>query len=236
MVGERARRAVAYAFDRKRLDEAYGGFNLATCQLLPPNFPGYRSYCPYNAGQAQGGAGTPDLERAGKLVAESGTHGMRVDVLGTTENGGLGLETTILDKTLRQLGYRTSVRRIPNYFRYNTAYRNRAVVERAEAATNGWIGDYPAASNFVTGLVECSGNPYACDPDLDSKFREALLLQVRNPQAANKAWARLEREVVDRAIIVPIANGAPADFVSKRLGNYQRNPFLGMLISQVWVR
>ncbi len=80
----RARQAVAYAFDRERLDNARGGFNVATCQLLPPNFPAYRRYCPYTVGPTQGGAWTaPDLERARKLVAESGTQGMQVDVLGT---------------------------------------------------------------------------------------------------------------------------------------------------------
>ena len=88
----------------------------------------------------------------------------------------------------------------------------------------------------MTGLLACSSNPYACDPKLDRKLRETLELQTRDPQAANEAWVRLEREVVEQAIIVPISNGVVIDFVSKRLGNYQRNPFLGMLISQVWVR
>ena len=81
----RARRAVAYAVDRGRLVEGLGGSDLAapTCQLLPPNFPAYRRYCPYTVRPTEGGAWTaPDLERARKLVAESGTKGMRVDVLG----------------------------------------------------------------------------------------------------------------------------------------------------------
>jgi YVTN family beta-propeller protein len=233
----RARRAVAYAFDRQRLDEAYGSFNGATCQLLPPNFPAYRRYCPYITGERQDGRGEPDIGLARKLVAESGTQGMQVDVLGTTEKGGFGLETTILAETLQQLGYRTSLRRVRgDFFHYNDVYRNPASVRRVEAATMGWIGDYPAASNFMTGLLECPSNPYACNADLDRKLRETLQLQTRNPQASNEAWARLEREVVDQAIIVPIATGIVIDFVSKRLGNYQRNPFLGMLISQVWVR
>ena len=41
-----------------------------TCQILPPNFPGYVRYCPYDA---------PDLRTARRLVAASGTRGMRVD-------------------------------------------------------------------------------------------------------------------------------------------------------------
>jgi hypothetical protein len=55
-------------------------------------------------------------------------------------------------------------------------------------------------------------------------------------QRANAAWARLERELVDRAIVVPVITPNATEFVSKRLGNYQRNRNFGMLISQVWVR
>jgi hypothetical protein len=77
---------------------------------------------------------------------------------------------------------------------------------------------------------------YFCDPVLDRKLHETAELQSRNPQAANKAWARLERGVIDRAIIVPAITPKAADFVSKRVGNYQRHPVLGMLIGQAWVR
>ena len=42
-----------------------------TCQILPPNIPGYVRYCPY---------GAPDLRTARRLVAASGTRGMRVVV------------------------------------------------------------------------------------------------------------------------------------------------------------
>ena len=56
------------------------------------------------------------------------------------------------------------------------------------------------------------------------------------PQAANEAWTRLDRELVDQAIVIPVLNGKAVDFVSKRVGNYQRHPVFGMLISQLWVR
>ena len=64
----------------------------------------------------------------------------------------------------------------------------------------------------------------------------SLELQTRDPQAANEAWARLDRELADRAIVVPVINPKAVDFVSKRVGNYQRHPVFGMLLSQVWVR
>ncbi len=49
-------------------------------------------------------------------------------------------------------------------------------------------------------------------------------------------WAHLERELVDRAIVIPFMNPREVVFVSKRVGNYQRHPVFGTLISQLWVR
>jgi peptide/nickel transport system substrate-binding protein len=237
----RARRAVAYALDRGRLVDVFGGNELAApaCQLLPPNFPGYQRYCPYTVRPTEGGAWTaPDLERARKLVAESGTAGMRVDVVGTSGKVPFTAFTTTLAQTLRRLGYRTSVRRQPGprYFTGSAGYYGNAT--RVEAAVAGWLTDYPAPSDFMINNLACSHElaGYVCDPALDRKLHEAAQLQSRNPRAANEAWARLEREVTDRAIIVPVITPKATDFVSKRVGNYQRHPVFGMLISQVWVR
>jgi peptide/nickel transport system substrate-binding protein len=64
----RARRAVALAVDRATLVAVRGGPRAAqaTCQILPPNFPGYRPYRPF---------ARPDPARARQLVAASGTKG-----------------------------------------------------------------------------------------------------------------------------------------------------------------
>jgi YVTN family beta-propeller protein len=235
----RARRAVAYAFDRGRLVDAFGGNDLAApaCQLLPPNFPGYQRYCPYTARPTEGGAWrAPDLERARKLVAESGTAGTRVDVVGVSGKVPFSAFTTSLVHTLRRLGYRTSVRRQPQS-RYFSLSGLGGDSGRFEAAVSGWSTDYPAPSDFMIGVLACSNAAgYVCDPALDRKLREIAQLQSRNHRAANDAWARLERQVIDRAIIVPVITPKAADFVSERVRNYQRHPLFGMLISQVWVR
>ncbi|HYM64430.1 MAG TPA: hypothetical protein VES61_07100, partial [Gaiellaceae bacterium] len=138
-----------------------------------------------------------------------------------------------LDETLRQLGYRTSVRRLPDTESYFTAFY--AGSPRVEATFSAWQADYPTPWGMLRVLA-CSNAPYSCDPAVDRKLRETLELQTRKPQEANEAWARLERELIDQAIIVPVINPKETDFVSKRVGNYQRHPVFGMLISQVWVR
>src|SRR3954451_8218771 len=69
----RVRRALNYGIDRRAVVRAVGGSAQGppTCQILPPNFPGYVHYCPYDA---------PDLRTARRLVAASGTRGMPVTV------------------------------------------------------------------------------------------------------------------------------------------------------------
>ena len=65
---ERARRAVNLAVDRSAFAGAIDA--RPTCQVLPTNSVGYRSYCPFGL--------EGDLARARRLVARSGTRGARV--------------------------------------------------------------------------------------------------------------------------------------------------------------
>jgi YVTN family beta-propeller protein len=230
-----ARRAVNYAVDRGRIVELAGGTDWAapTCQVLPPNFPGYRPFCAYTANPRRGGAwSAPDLASARELVRRSGTRGMRVDMIGTTGKNAFAAGPRVVADTLRQLGYRVSLAKFPNLAAYYAAYRRGA--HRLEAAEYGWGQDYPGPSSFIAGIFAC--NPYFCDRGFERRIGKALSLQARDPRAGNEVWARLDREVVDLAIVVPLVNPKQIDFVSRRVGNYQHHPVFGALISQLWVR
>jgi peptide/nickel transport system substrate-binding protein len=126
------------------------------------------------------------------------------------------------------------VRRFADLVSYFAAYNSGG--DRLEAAEIGWIQDYPAGSSFIAGLFSCNRNPYFCDHAFERRMQRALAVQVRDPRRANGLWGRLEREIIDRAIAIPLVNPKDIDFVSKRVGNYQRHPVLGVLISQFWVR
>ena len=79
----KARQAVNYAIDRDRiirLGDAAPGQATATCQMLPPDFPGYQPYCPYTAGAGDGAWHGPDMAKARRLVRESGTTNAPVTV------------------------------------------------------------------------------------------------------------------------------------------------------------
>ena len=81
----RVRQAVNLALDRGLVVNHYGGPVAArpTCQIMPPALAGYRRYCPYTRDPAADGAWHgPDLARARKLVAASGTAGMTGHCLG----------------------------------------------------------------------------------------------------------------------------------------------------------
>jgi hypothetical protein len=41
---------------------------------------------------------------------------------------------------------------------------------------------------------------------------------------------------MQEAPLIPIASGTEVDLISRRVGNYQFNPFWGVLPDQLWVR
>src|SRR5205807_1062849 len=102
---------------------------------------------------------------------------------------------------------------------------------------------YPAAAVALEAF-NCAANqggPTAasvgfCDQNIDAAIRRALHMQLTNPQAANRLWAKVDRLVTDRAPWIPLVNSKWVDFVSKRVGNYQYHPTYAMLFDQVWVR
>jgi ABC-type transport system substrate-binding protein len=243
----RVRQAVNLALDRGRAVVGYGGPLAAqsTCQILPPGLAGYQRYCPYTRHAAADGSWhAPDLARARRLVAASGTAGMQVtvwDVLPSPQ--GAINEADDMVQALRQLGYRASLRLLPDstYFAYTMDSRN-----HAQVIDVGWGADYASADNFI-GKLACAyfvpGQALAttdasefCDPVLDRQIARAAAQQATNPAAAASLWAQLDRKLTDLAILVPTVTPNEIDFLSSRVRNYLYNPVWGALIDQFWIR
>jgi YVTN family beta-propeller protein len=238
-----ARRALSYGIDRAAAVETQGGPDQAvpTCQILPPDYPGYRPYCPYKAGSTTSGTWTsPDLAQARALVARSGTRGMKITVWDYKGYPGFGPVTVDL---LRSLGYRASLKTAGG------AYPPRFFDSRVKAQIGwwGWGTFYPAASAWFSPTVTCAAfqpdsranvNPAQfCDPRIDREIRLAVSEQVTDPVAARRLWERIDREVVDQAPLVPLIVWNVVDVLSKRVGNYQYSgQGQGVLIDQLWVR
>ena len=237
-----ARRAVNLAVDRAAARNAWGGPNVAdpTCQLLPPNFPGYRPYCPYTAGSTTSGTWTaPDLARAKALVARSGTHGMKVTVWAWSEARGFN---RVAMKALHSLGYRVAVKPVVGDLYWDAVGDSR---NRAQIGFDGFAWGYPDPALFFLQHFSCPaflpGNPDNqgtgfCDPGIDRQMRRAQAEELSDPTGARARWQRVDRELTDAAAWVPLVVTKDVNFLSKRVGNYQYSPQNGMLIDQLWVR
>jgi YVTN family beta-propeller protein len=227
----RVRRALNYAVDRDAMIEAAGaGVAQPTCQVLPPNFPGYRAYCPYTANPSASGRWVaPDLDRARRLVAASGTKAERVQVWATDK-----AEGEYVVALLRRLGYRTRLRTIVPYDKYTATLFDPRNFDTFQIAQLRWFHDYPAASGFISSAIfDCS---YFCDRRIDREIARARALQATDAQAANALWARIDRELTDQAPWLFLYNPKQADFVSGRVGNFRYNLRYGILLDQLWVK
>jgi ABC-type transport system substrate-binding protein/DNA-binding SARP family transcriptional activator len=230
------RRALSYAVNRATVARFFGGALEATptCQLLPPGLLGYRSYCPYTRGHTMGRWLGPNLAKALRLVAASGTRGDRITIWGPEDDPLLGRTIVpYIVAVLRRLGYRARAHLIPLDEFAGIPQR---IFKKIQMTPPSW-GD-PTASNFFETFLICGAafnHDWYCNRGLDRAVQRAEALEVANPRAAAAEWARLDREVVDRAAIVPLVNPDQIDFISTRVGNYQHNPIFGIVADQLWV-
>jgi peptide/nickel transport system substrate-binding protein len=223
----RVRRAVSLAFDRDAFAHTIERAGSTTCQILPPNLQGYRPTCPFTPG------GKPRLDAARALVRSSGSRGEFVTVW---TPAAVVAQAQYLASVLRSLGYRTRVRAqsIPDHF---TSVNDPKT--RAQAGFYAWIADFPSAAGFIPPQFGCNVPTNVsglCDPSIDAMMARASATQVSDPAAATKLWQQIELAILAQAPVVPTYNTNNIDFLSERVGNYQYNPQLGVLLGQLWVK
>ena len=231
----RVRRAVNLAIDRAHIVALTGGPELGqpACQVVPIAFPGYEPYCRYTANPSPGGAWTtPDLERARRLIAASGTAGERVVVRMPPFRRAVGRYFTAL---LNRLGLRATLRVSAD----EGAAAIGATDARAQTGAVGWAPDYLAASTFIQTNFACAparsaqNRSHLCDPTLDRMIDRAI---ATPPADAAAAWAAADRRLTDLAAAVPMTNRRAVVLVSKRVGNVKHHAQWSTLLDQLWVR
>jgi peptide/nickel transport system substrate-binding protein len=244
------RRALNYAIDRNRVAHLTGSSLTAhpTCQVLAPTLPGYRPYCPYTLDPSPSGSWTaPDLARAERLVARSGTRGMKVMLLTMPPSPGaprIKIGRYVIS-VLNRLGYSASMKLITNAAAVGLGDLSDSS-KQPQLGWFGWYQDYPTPSNFIEPLLTCrSFVPRSqknlniaeyCDPTIDAQVARADALQARDPAAAGQLWSRTDHELVDRAPWVPLYNPKTVTVLGARVGNYKYHPFWNLLLDQLWVR
>jgi peptide/nickel transport system substrate-binding protein len=168
-----------------------------------------------------------------ELIAASGAKGERI-VVWTFPY--FGKESRYFVSLLRRLGYRAQLKEIREFGTYFATLDRTPTVQ---AGLAGWAGLQLAADAF--GTLRCdSVRNWArfCDPRFDRQVERLAAQQADDPAAGAALAARLDRELVDRAPWVPLFTPRSADFVSKRVGNYQTNTYASstVLLDQLWVR
>jgi ABC-type transport system substrate-binding protein/DNA-binding SARP family transcriptional activator len=224
------RRALNYAVDRARVGELLDTpARQPTCQMLPPGLQGYTPTCPFTVNPNPAGAWTgPDMARARRLIAASGTRGMRVEFWTGRWWAPVGRYFRSL---LNELGYRGELRTFPDL---HLVLEN-AAGKRPQIGMWGWLADSAGALTFLTPLVSCSGDVNLsrfCDPRLDAQMRQAGA--ASGPEAIER-WRRVEAALAAQAPTVPLVSGNAKTLVSERVGNYQHHPLWGPLFELLWV-
>ena len=240
----KARQGVNFATDRNALVKIYGGPNLAvpTCQILPPNFPGYKPYCPYTKNPGSGKWTGPDMAKAKQLIAASGTKGASVKVNTDTveTDKALGLYFVGL---LNQLGYKATLQALDPAIQYPYCQNSK---NQIQFCWSSWYQDYPAASDFLNILLGCGSfipNSNAspniaefCNKPIQAQMDQALQQGITDPTGANTKWQAIDKAVTDQAPWVSLFNPKWIDFLSKRVKGYQFSPQWYFLLAQASVK
>jgi YVTN family beta-propeller protein len=264
-----ARRAVAYALERGELVRAFGevlaitgGADVAeepvvTCQILPPNTPGYAPYCPYtrSGGEVAGTWVGPDLSLARQLVQRSGTAGAEVSI---AMSPCLQSTAESVADTLRGLGYRVVLETDGPLRPPELECWFSPLTPDADVSNTAWFWDYPSPAQFLVPLLSCvqpegslpfDGSPAVtgagdfswnftnfCDPEIDRRMQRALDLEPTDPYASARAFEALDHDLVDLAPLIPYGTAVDLWLISKRVSNVEFSPELRLIVSQVWVR
>jgi peptide/nickel transport system substrate-binding protein len=240
------RQALNYAINRGRIVALAGGPLAArpTCQVLPPTMQGYQPYCPYTIDPTVDGSWrAPNIAEAQRLVASSGTRGMKVTLVAQRPNSTNPTSTIghYVVSVLDRLGYRATLKLIQNAYAILGDSRS-----DSQIGWWPWFQDYPAPFDFISDILTCQSyvpNSPAnindsgfCDRQVDAEVQRASSLQALAPGASSLTWQMIDRQITNKAPWLPLYNPRLDVITSARVGNFQYHPFFSLLVDQLWVR
>jgi peptide/nickel transport system substrate-binding protein len=238
-----ARRAVAFAINRRVVVNLYGGPALGTplCQLLPSGLEGYAPYCPFTKDPGATWS-APDLAQARALVKASGTAGMKVTLICSDRE----VERSIgiyLQSVLNDIGYQASVHSISYNIR-DTYLQNSS--NHVQIGLTDWYQDYPSPSDFLNVLLSCASfHPGSdasinmsgfCSPAIDARMQQAMDAGLQDPAEAARQWEAIDRTLTDLAPLTTLFQIHKLDVVSARVGNFTFSPLFHFIFSNAWVQ
>ncbi len=236
----KARQALNYAVDRRTLVSLYGGGDSGanlSCQMLPRGFSSWRPYCPYQTGAATERYLGPDVARARDLVRESGTAAVPITVHAYREYSLYQAFPAYLVEVLRSIGY-TDVTMVDIPPEHNTGPEDPVYAGYQIFTQQGWLADYPSASNFYDEEFSCQGTNFSgyCNPEIEAVAGQAAAAAQTDPTRSLDLWAQVDHLLTDDAAFLTLGGHHDAALVSPRVSNVLTRSGLGAVLSQVWVK
>jgi peptide/nickel transport system substrate-binding protein len=229
-----ARQAINYAANRTAYVKIAGGPSLAVpaCQILPPNFPSYKAYCPYTTGKQTVWSG-PNVAKAKALVKASGTLGDKVVVDGTNDQVGTALAEQMVSD-LDSIGYKATTQLLSTGAQYPFVQNS----TNSAKWNVGWADflNVLLGCNTIHPNSDASPNIAAyCDKSTQAQINKAESEEASDPSAAAALWTQIDHEDTNAAPWVDLYNPKQIDFLSKDVHGYEWNPQWYILIDQLWL-
>ncbi|MFK0220194.1 ABC transporter substrate-binding protein [Streptomyces vinaceus] len=230
-----ARRAVFYAADKAALLDARGGDgvggSLAT-GLIPPNLPAHSGQDRYPSGPRL----TGDLDAARAELAAAGLPDGFETVI-ATQPGKFELVARTLATGLARVGIRARVEVLDTASYYRTGLGSPQTVRRLGLGlgVTDWGADYPTEYGFLAPLVDGrqikhgGGNfnfAELDDPQVRTLIDEACT--TTGAAARRAVWRRIEKAVMDRAVMLPMAHDRTLHYRHPDLTNVYVHPAFGL--------
>ncbi|HLY13082.1 MAG TPA: ABC transporter substrate-binding protein [Candidatus Limnocylindrales bacterium] len=247
------RQALNKVVDRQAVADAFGG-GLVTCQAVPPTFAGYEPYCPYTSAPDSSQTWRGPSATIGEAIATikaAGMYGKPVTIWTSTDQPFENVQGYFV-KLLTKLGFRVASKTMSDdrFFGGDPASPvTSAAAARSAAMAGFWFySSVPSASQTFPGVYTCPGfvsfderyPQQLCDRIVDANVRQALEDEQSgdpNQRAlANELWTKIDQEVVSDAPAVFAFNPWDVDFFSARVGHFQHQPVLNVLLDQLWVQ
>ncbi|TDB96811.1 ABC transporter substrate-binding protein [Nonomuraea longispora] len=196
----RVRQAINHAVDKDTVVAALGGSSLALkgTAIQPPTIAGRVEYDPYPY----------DVDKARALLAEAGKAGGFSLTLDTRPVPKMQAVAVAIQEALKQVKIDVKINNIDTSTFYEVIG---TPAQQHDAAITGWCPDWASGATFLPPLfdgraITAKGNANLAQID-DKEINERIdeIAAMQNVEAANAAYGELDKEIMKRAPMVPLA-------------------------------